>query len=86
MIHEATQLEYKYAVDTMPRGVLGMNAKMFKEIWSLLLIGAVQIGLDILYPELNPFPWMSELMDLKKEKTFLKLAQLSTKLVVFKLG
>ena len=31
MIHEATQLEYKYAVDTMPRGVLGMNAKMFKE-------------------------------------------------------
>jgi ribonucleotide reductase beta subunit family protein with ferritin-like domain len=25
------ELEYKYAEDTMPRGVLGLNAPMFKE-------------------------------------------------------
>ena len=32
---------------------------------------AQQIGLDVLYPgATNPFPWMSELIDLKKEKNF----------------
>src|SRR5476651_2510427 len=31
MIHEGVNLEYEYAVDTMPRGVLSMNAEMFKE-------------------------------------------------------
>jgi ribonucleoside-diphosphate reductase beta chain len=30
-----------------------------------------QIGLDVLYPGAeNPFPWMSEMIDLKKEKNF----------------
>src|SRR4026207_642393 len=28
---QAVQLEYRYAEDTMPRGVLGLNAPMFKE-------------------------------------------------------
>ena len=27
----AVELEYRYAEDTMPRGVLGLNAPMFKE-------------------------------------------------------
>jgi len=32
---------------------------------------AQQIGLEQLYPgATNPFPWMSELIDLKKEKNF----------------
>jgi ribonucleoside-diphosphate reductase beta chain len=30
-----------------------------------------QIGLDELYPHAtNPFPWMAEMIDLKKEKNF----------------
>jgi len=30
-----------------------------------------QIGLDQLFPKAeNPFPWMAEMMDLKKEKNF----------------
>ena len=50
MIHEATQLEHKYAVDTMPRGVLGMNAKMFKEYMEFIANRrCVQIGLEILF-------------------------------------
>ena len=29
------------------------------------------IGLDVLYPgAANPFPWMSEMIDLKKERNF----------------
>ena len=31
MILEGTQLEIEYARDTMPRGVLGMNAAMMEE-------------------------------------------------------
>ena len=32
---------------------------------------ATQIGLEALYPgEENPFPWMSEMIDLKKERNF----------------
>ncbi|MFN9776081.1 MAG: ribonucleotide-diphosphate reductase subunit beta, partial [Burkholderiales bacterium] len=31
LFREAVELEYRYAEDTMPRGVLGLNASMFKE-------------------------------------------------------
>jgi ribonucleoside-diphosphate reductase beta chain len=31
MFEKAVALEYQYAEDTMPRGVLGLNAPMFKE-------------------------------------------------------
>jgi ribonucleoside-diphosphate reductase beta chain len=66
------ELEYRYAEDTMPRGVLGLNAPMFKEYLRFVANRrAQQIGLDPLYPgAVNPFPWMSEMVDLKKEKNF----------------
>ena len=41
MIKEGVELEYQYAEDTMPRGILGLNAEMFKEYLHLLLIVAV---------------------------------------------
>ena len=31
LIQKGVELEYRYAEDTMPRGVLGLNAPMFKE-------------------------------------------------------
>ena len=69
---EAVELEYKYAEDTMPRGVLGMNASMFKGYLRYIANRrATQIGLETLYlNEENPFPWMSEMIDLKKERNF----------------
>ncbi len=72
MIIEATELEIKYAHDTMPRGVLGLNASMFNEYMKFIANRrCAQIGLKALYPGAeNPFPWMSEVMDLKKEKNF----------------
>jgi len=72
MIREGVQLEYDYAVDTMPRGILGMNAEMFEEYLHFIANRrCAQIGLPPQYPgATNPFPWMSELMDLKKEKNF----------------
>lgn len=72
MINEGVELEYQYAIDTMPHGVLGMNATMFKDfLYFITNRRLAQIGLPKQYPEVdNPFPWMSEIMDLKKEKNF----------------
>ena len=72
MILEGTDLEIRYARDTMPRGVLGMNANMMADYLRFIANRRlVQIGLEEHFPGVkNPFPWMSEIMDLKKEKNF----------------
>ena len=72
MILQATQLEIEYARDTMPRGVLGMNAAMMEEYLKFIANRRlVQIGLSEQFNGVsNPFPWMSEIMDLRKEKNF----------------
>jgi ribonucleoside-diphosphate reductase beta chain len=72
MILQGMQLEIEYARDTMPRGVLGMNASMMEEYLNYIANRRlVQIGLPEEFPDAeNPFPWMSEIMDLRKEKNF----------------
>ncbi|GHD36801.1 ribonucleotide-diphosphate reductase subunit beta [Parahalioglobus pacificus] len=72
MILEGTQLEIEYARDTMPRGVLGMNAAMMEEYLQFICNRRLsQLGLPEQFPGVqNPFPWMSEIMDLRKEKNF----------------
>ena len=72
MIKEGVELECQYARDTMPRGVLGLNANMFQEYLQFIANRrCLQIGLAEQYEGVtNPFPWMSEMMDLKKEKNF----------------
>ena len=72
LFRQAVDLEYKYAEDTMPRGVLGLNASMFKGYLRFICNRRCQqIGLDTMFPnEENPFPWMSEMIDLKKERNF----------------
>lgn len=72
LIREGVELEYQYAKDTMPRGILGMNSDMFKEYLEFIANRrCIQIGLPEQFPGAeNPFPWMSEMMDLKKEKNF----------------
>ncbi|MDP7537287.1 MAG: ribonucleotide-diphosphate reductase subunit beta [Methylococcales bacterium] len=72
IIHEAVDIEIQYAYDTMPRGILGLNAPMFKEYLHFIANRRCsQIGLPEQYSGAqNPFPWMSEVLDLKKEKNF----------------
>ena len=72
MILEGTALEIEYARDTMPRGVLGMNAAMMEEYLHFIANRRLtQLGLAEQFPgATNPFPWMSEIMDLRKEKNF----------------
>jgi len=68
----AVELEYRYAEDTMPTGVLGLNAPMFKGYLRYIANRRCQqIGVEPLFEATdNPFPWMSEMTDLKKERNF----------------
>jgi len=72
LFKQAVELEYRYAEDTMPRGVLGLNAPMFKGYLRFIANRrSQQIGIDPMFAnEENPFPWMSEMIDLKKERNF----------------
>ncbi|MCS7527015.1 ribonucleotide-diphosphate reductase subunit beta [Pseudomonas aeruginosa] len=83
MILQGAQLEIEYAQDTMPRGVLGMNAATMADYLKFIANRRlVQIGLKEQFPGVaNPFPWMSEIMDLKKEKNFFE-----TRVVDYQVG
>src|SRR5689334_2018658 len=72
LIRKAVELEHRYAEDTMPRGVLGLNAPMFKEYLRYIANRRCQqIGVEATFAGAsNPFPWMSEMTDLKKERNF----------------
>ena len=51
LMQQAVELEYRYAEDTMPRGVLGLNAPMFKEYLRFIANRRCQqIGVEQLYP------------------------------------
>lgn len=82
-LRKAVDLEYAYAEDTMPRGMRGMNALMFKGYLRCIANRrATQIGLAELFPgKENPSPWMSEMIDLKKERNFLE-----TRLIEYQSG
>ena len=72
LILEGVELEIAYAYDTMPRGILGMNAPVFEDYVKFIANRRLaQIGLPTQFPGAqNPFQWMSETLDLKKEKNF----------------
>lgn len=71
MIEKAVELEYQYAQDCLPTGILGLGAPMFKEYVQHIADRRLErIGLPTLYNSSNPFPWMSEAIDLSKEKNF----------------
>src|SRR3546814_10292355 len=58
LFRQAVDLEYAYAEDTMPRGVLCLNASMFKSYLRFIANRRCQqIGLEALFAqEENPFP------------------------------
>ena len=72
MLSDACDLEVAYGRDTMPSGMLGLSATQCESYLHFITNRrCAQIGLAPLYPPTeNPFPWMSEMMDLKKEKNF----------------
>ena len=70
-IKEAVKLEIAYANDCLPQGIAGLNASLFTDYVQYVADRRLErIGLPKLYRSQNPFPWMSETIDLAKEKNF----------------
>jgi len=70
-VRQAVELEIRYAEDCLPRGILGLTAPMFRDYVQHIADRRLErIGLKALYKSKNPFPWMSETIDLGKEKNF----------------
>jgi ribonucleoside-diphosphate reductase beta chain len=70
-IRRAVELEIAYAEDCLPRGVLGLTADLFRDYVGFVADRRLErIGLPRQYQTRNPFPWMSETIDLRKEKNF----------------
>lgn len=70
-IVKGVELENAYAVDALPRGILGLRADVIHDYLKYIADRRLErIGLEKVYGNDNPFPWMSEIIDLKKEKNF----------------
>jgi len=71
LVKRAVVLEYTFATEVFPRGIFGMNAEGFKQyIEHIADRRLATVGLPAQYNVENPFPWMSEAVDLNKEKNF----------------
>ncbi len=70
-VREAVHLEIAYAQDCLPNGILGLNVEMFTDYVQHIADRRLErIGLPHIFGSENPFPWMSEVLDLRKEKNF----------------
>ncbi len=71
LVKRAVKLEYTFAIEVFPRGIFGMNADGFKQYIEHIADRRLErVGLPLQYNVENPFPWMSEAVDLNKEKNF----------------
>ena len=70
-IKKGVELESKYAHDALPRGILGLRADVIEKYLQHIADRRLErIGLYSVDTTKNPFPWMSEIIDMKKEKNF----------------
>ena len=71
MFRTGVDLEIRYAKDILPNGLLGLTHEMLKEYIGYIADRRLErLGLAKQYGASNPFPWMSEMIDLRKEKNF----------------
>jgi ribonucleoside-diphosphate reductase beta chain len=71
-LKKAVELEIQYARDVLPRGILGLNADMFVDYMQYIANRRLEgLGMEFRYDnDKNPFPWLSETIDLQKQKNF----------------
>lgn len=82
LVRRAVKLEYTFAQEVFPQGIFGMNAEGFRRYIEHIADRRLQrIGLPMEYGTENPFPWMSEAIDLSKEKNFFE-----TRVTEYKVG
>ena len=71
MVEKSVELEVAYAQDCLPKGILGLNAAAFRDYVQHIADRRLErIGLKARYGSRNPFPWLSETIDIAKEKNF----------------
>lgn len=71
LVDKAVKLEYTFATEVFPKGIFGMNAEGFKQYIEHIADRRLgRVGIAPVYGSSNPFPWMSEAIDLSKEKNF----------------
>jgi ribonucleoside-diphosphate reductase beta chain len=70
-IQEALELEVVYAEDCLPQPIPGIQASAFRHCVQHIADRRLErIGLPARYHSAHPFPWLSEAIDLRKEKNF----------------
>jgi len=71
-IRTATDLEVDYTRDVLPRGVLGLNADLFVGYMQYIANRRLaSLGFPTIFSNpINPFPWLTETIDLAKQKNF----------------
>ncbi|WP_224270587.1 ribonucleotide-diphosphate reductase subunit beta [Haloprofundus salinisoli] len=71
LVVEAVELEQIYAEEACPPDLFGMSAEQFAEYVEYVADRRLgQLRMDAEFGTENPFPWMSEQVDLNKEKNF----------------
>ncbi len=71
LVKQACEYEVAYARDCLPTGVLGLNADLFRDYVQHIADRRLErIGIPAQFGSKNPFPWMSEVVDIPKEKNF----------------
>lgn len=73
MMIEGYLLEVDYIKDTLPKGILGMNIGMHSDYLQFIVnrrLAQYGIPQEVFPNATNPYPWMSEIIDLRKEKNF----------------
>lgn len=82
LVKKAVDLEATFAAEVFPKGIFGMNADGFRKyIEHIADRRLARVGLPAQYNTPNPFPWMSEAIDLNKEKNFFE-----TRVTEYKVG
>lgn len=70
-VKEAVAIETQYAEMCLPKGIMGLKAEMFAEYVRYLADRRLEfIGMKKIYNATNPFPWLSEVVDLSVETNF----------------
>ena len=71
-MREAVHLEKEFIADCLPVNSIGLSAEEFMRYIDYIADRRLQgVGLSPISGNVsNPFPWLAELMDIKKEQNF----------------
>ena len=72
LMREAVQLEKEFINDCLPVNAVGLSSEEFAEYIDYIADRRLEnVGLPLLNEGVkNPFPWLAEMMDIKKEQNF----------------